>query len=352
MSKESRAGAMKGVKPQVSIIVVNWNRRALLEECLKSLERHTLNDYELILVDNGSTDGSLEGLSKFRIPSMTLVRNSQNYGFGAAVNQGIRLARGQFTALVNNDTALDPHWLEEMLRTFSQNPHVGMCAGKTLFAHQPTLIDKVGHVISADGQNYGRGHGEVDRRQYELVEEVLCPDGSAAAYRTEIFASVGLLDEDFFAYADDVDLGLRAQLCGWKCLYVPKAIAYHHHSATLGTYSPQKVLLVERNRIWLVLKLFPFRLLMQTPIYSALRYLYSLWGLLTGRGDAGRMARERSAGALFHVFFRAQLEAFWGAPRMLRKRRGVYRRRKIPVRDFIELLKRHSIGVKQLSLQG
>ncbi len=258
-----------------TFVIVNWNRRALLQQCLHSLEQQTRSDFDVVLVDNGSTDESLECLPQFPRLSIAVIRNAENRGFAPAVNQGIRQARGRFIALVNNDVVLDKRWLEEMLAGFRSDPRVGMCAAKILFADPPHLIDKVGHVIYADGQNYGRGHLEVDRGQYEQPEEVLCPDGAAAVYRAEVFESAGLFDEDFFAYGEDAELGLRAQLCGWKCLYVPTALAYHHRSSTLGEYAPEKIFLVERNRIWLALKLFPGRQLVQVPLYSALRFVCS-----------------------------------------------------------------------------
>lgn len=336
--------------PQASIIVVNWNRRNLLEECLRSLETQTSSDFELVLVDNGSTDGSLDSLPRFRFPSLTVIRNPHNCGFGRAVNQGIQASQGSFIALVNNDAALDPAWLKEMLQGFEMDTRVGMCACKILFADSPRVIDKTGHLMYADGQNYGRGHGEEDRGQYERVEEVLFPDGAAAMYRAEVFESAGLFDEDFFAYGDDADLGLRVRICGWKCLYIPSAVALHHHSATLGPYAPQKIFLVERNRIWLVWKLFPARQLIQVPFYSVIRYLFSFWGLVTGRGDAARAGRQGSVWRTLWAVLRAQFGAALRVPRMLTKRRNFQRRRQLSALEFARLLGRHSISARQLAL--
>ncbi|HLW80108.1 MAG TPA: glycosyltransferase family 2 protein, partial [Terriglobia bacterium] len=305
------------VRPGTTFVIVNWNRRALLEQCLGSLAAQSVADFEVILVDNGSTDGSLETLAQWSALAVTVIRNSQNRGFAAAVNQAIREARGRFIALVNNDVVLDPRWLEAMLAGFASDAKVGMGAAKILFAQPPGLIDKAGHVISPDGQNYGRGHLEPDRGQYDRAEEVLCPDGAAAIYRREVFETAGLFDEDFFAYAEDADLGLRARMCGWKCRYVPEAVAYHQRSSTLGEYAPQKIFLVERNRIWLALKLFPWPQLLAVPLWSAVRRWYSLRNLAAGRGDVGRAARQGSAGAMLGAVLRAKARALLGAPRML-----------------------------------
>lgn len=335
--------------PAVSIVVVNWNRRTLLEACLGSLAAQSTLDFELVLVDNGSTDGSLEALARVALPATTVIRNPVNYGYTRGVNQGILGARGRFLALVNNDVVLDPRWLEEMLGGFA-DPEVGLCAGKILFADAPGTIDKAGHLLYADGQNYGRGHGEPDRGQYDRVEEVLFPDGAAALYRREVFESAGLFDEDFFAYGDDADLGLRARLTGWKCLYIPAARAWHQHSATLGPYSPEKIFLVERNRIWVAAKLLPWSQLLLLPFHSGKRYLFSFWALLTGRGDVGRSARASSAGALLWAVLRAQASAALGLARMLGKRRAIRQRRRISPREFARLLRQHSISARRLTL--
>lgn len=336
-------------RPETTFVIVNWNRRALLEQCLRSLEQQTASCFDVVLVDNGSTDGSLDGLTRFTRLTIQVIRNEQNRGFSPAVNQGIRQARGRFIALVNNDVVLDPRWLESMLAAFQTDPRIGMCASKILFADPPHLIDKVGHVIYPDGQNYGRGHLEVDRGQYDGPEETLCPDGAAAIYRREVFESAGLFDEDFFAYADDAELGLRAQLCGWKCLYVPSAVAYHHRSSTLGEYSLEKIFLVERNRIWLALKLFPWKMLLLLPLYSALRYLYSFWSLVARRGDVGRAARHSSVWAMLGAVLSADYHALRQAPRVLVKRREVARQRRIPNAEFLDLLRRHRISARDLT---
>jgi GT2 family glycosyltransferase len=332
------------------MVIVNWNRRLFLEQCLRSVERQTCKDFELVLVDNGSTDGSPDCLEQFPGISATVIRNRENRGFASAANQGIKQARGRFIALINNDVVLGERWLEEMLGGMATNPQVGMCACKLLFANSPHLIDKAGHLMYADGQNYGRGHREVDHGQYDRAEEVLWPDGAAALYRTEVFESVGLFDEDFFAYGDDAELGLRAQIGGWRCWYVPSAVAYHHRSSTLGPYAPPKIFLVERNRIWLALKLFPRWQLALTPWHAFVRYSYALWSLAIGRGDAARAARQGSVWSVLGAVLRAQVAALRGIPKMLRKRRETHRRRRLSERELAHLLRRHSASARRLSL--
>src|SRR5438552_91728 len=245
----------------VSVITPNWNRRELLRCCLRSLEIQTLSDHEVIVVDNGSTDGSVE-MVRTEFPRATIVSNHENRGFCAAINQGIEKSRGRYVALLNNDAEADPRWLAALVTEASRRPEIGMCASKILRYDNHTVIDKVGHLIYPDGQNRGRACGEIDRGQFDRVEEALFPDGCAALYDRRVFETAGMFDEDFFAYGDDAEMGLRARLAGWDCRYVPTAVVYHHHSSTLGRFAEARLVLVERNRVWLALQLFPWSLLL------------------------------------------------------------------------------------------
>ena len=211
--------------PTISVVVVNWNRRDLLRACLDSLAAQTFTDFEIIVVDNGSDDGSAEMVKNFSRP-IRLIENRENRGFCAGNNQGFAVSRAEFVALLNNDAEADPGWLRAMLDAIRVKPDVGesdvgMVASKILVWEDPRVIDKCGHLIYPDGQNRGRGHGQIDRGQFSRQEEVLWPDGCAALYRRAMLDEVGGFDEEFFAYADDAELGLRARIAGWTCLYAP-----------------------------------------------------------------------------------------------------------------------------------
>jgi GT2 family glycosyltransferase len=336
--------------PTVSVVIPHWNRRDLLRSCLLSLAAQTLPDHEIILVDNGSTDGSLEMLAA-EFPRVTVIRNRENRGFCAAVNQGIQASRGAYVALLNNDTEADPHWLEALVHgaqsaNSCRKEQVGMCATKILSYEHREVIDKVGHLIYPDGQNRGRGCGETDHGQFDCVEEALLPDGCAALYDRRVFETAGLFDEDFFAYGDDAEMGLRARLAGWGCLYIPGAVVYHHHASTLGRFSAQRLVLVERNRMWLAAKLFPWPLLWLNPWYATLRWVANAWAALRGRGEAAQVP----AVTLVWCALRACGEALAGLPRMLRKRRQI--RRAISDREFMQLLERFRIPLAELVFQS
>ena len=335
--------------PLVSVVVVNWNRRDLLRGCLRSLARQNLQDFEVLIVDNGSTDGSqaLAGEAEFQ-DLYHWIRNSENRGFCAANNQAIRRARGKYVALLNNDAEAEAGWLEELVRALEQNQAVGMAASKVLAHGDPQVIDKMGHVIYPDGQNRGRGSGERDRGQYDRTEEVAWPDGCAALYRKELLDRIGGFDEDFFAYGDDAELGLRARIAGWRCLYVPTARVYHRLGATLGRYSERRTFLIERNRIWLAVKLFPWRLLWLNPFYFALRVTATALAAARGRGEGDRLVAALGPYRLLRCLVKAHLAGWAGAPAMLRKRRRLRALRRLSAAEIARLIRHSSISLQDL----
>lgn len=340
----------------VSVVVVTWNRRDLLQSCLQSLRLQQLNKpFEVIVVDNGSVDGSAEMVEREFAHSMSpvkLIRNPRNYGFCAANNQGFAASTGEFVALLNNDAEADPRWLAELMRAFEGRPEVGMAASKILVYEDPRRIDKAGHLIYPDGQNRGRGTGEFDTGQYDKIEDVLWPDGCAAMYRRAMLDQIGGFDEDFFAYADDAELGLRARIAGWKCLYAPQAVVRHHRGSTLGVRSSRRLELIERNRVLLAVKLFPWSLLWLNGFYYLMRLAAGLWAAVRSKGEVGHYpgvsGKLRAALALL----KGDLEALWLVPRMLRKRRQVNRFRKLSPREVRKLILEHRIPLKQLAEQG
>ena len=345
-----RAGA-------ISVIVVNWNRRDLLKACLQSLTRQQINQpFEVVVVDNGSDDGSPEMVlnewGNNPLVPVVLLRNPENRGFCAANNQGFAASDAEFVALLNNDAEAEPGWLAALASAFEGRPEVGMAASKVLVHEDPRRIDKVGHLIYPDGQNRGRGTGELDEGQYDRVEEVLWPDGCAAMYRHSMLDQIGGFDEDFFAYGDDAELGLRARIAGWKCLYMPQAVVRHHRGATLGLRSSRRLELIERNRVLLAVKLFPWSLLWVNPVYYAMRLGAGLWAAVTGQGEVGKFPGLRGKLQAALALLKGDLAALRMIPRMLGKRRGIKRIRKLSPRDVRKLIMGHRIPLKQLMRQA
>ena len=336
--------------PSISVIVVNHNRRELLRRCLTSLCEQTWTSAEILLVDNGSTDGSVE-MATAEFPHVQVIRNAGNRGFCEANNQGIAAARGDLVALLNNDAEAEPQWLAELARVFDRSANVGMSASKILVHSDPKRIDKAGHLIWLDGHNRGRGTGALDTGQFDSEEEVLWPDGCAAMYRKSMLDQIGGFDEDFFAYADDAELGLRARIAGWRCIYAPNARVRHHRGATLGVASMRRLALIERNRVLLAVKLFPWSLLWLNAFYYAWRMLAGARAAAAGRGATVLFPGWRGKLRVLRAMLGGDLDSLRFIPRMLRKRAQLHHIRKLTSAETRKLILRYRIPLKELVSQ-
>ncbi len=337
--------------PLASVIIVNWNGKKHLEVCLGSLLRQSYLNFEIILVDNASTDGSIEFLKQNYSNRLKIMQNNENLGFAGGNNVGIKAANGKHILLLNNDTEVHEKWIEELVKVAEQDPSVGMCASKILSFYNRNVIDVAGHLLYRDGLNRGRGRLEVDHDQYNRVEEVLFPSGCAALYRKKMLDEIGLFDESFFAYGDDTDIGLHGRIAGWKCMYVPTAIVYHKYSGSTSAYSPQKAFWVERNRLWILIKYFPLYMILISPFYTLIRFLMQGYGVITKKGAAGKFVSEYSSGQLLLIVIRAYWAAMKGLPEMWRKRKDIKRLSKVTNKEFSMWLRQYGIGVKELSLK-
>lgn len=341
--------------PLISVVVVTWNRRQLLLACLESLARQTHPSYEVIVVDNGSTDGTVETIEKLAESypvGLRVIANPQNRGFCAANNQGFSASQAEFIALLNNDAEAEPGWLAALESVIRLYDDVGMAASKILVWEDPTRIDKAGHLIYPDGQNRGRGSGQIDRGQFDRVEEVLWPDGCAALYRRAMLEDVGFFDEEFFAYADDAELGLRGRIAGWRCFYAPQAVVRHHRGATLGIGSARRLTLIERNRVLLVVKLFPWNLLWANGAYHFARIVAGLWAAVRSRGELRYYPGAQGKVTVAMALIRGKLSALPMIPSMLRKRRAFRPKHRMSDRQIRSLLLHYRIGLKELSEQA
>jgi len=314
--------------PTVSVVIPTWNGRTLLDVALASIERQSLAPLEVIVVDNGSTDGTVAWLAE-RWPAVTVVALGSNEGFAAASNRGISRARGEIVALINNDVELDPEFLRELVRGLEAAPGAASAAAKMLRFEDRGVIDATGDTLRWSGIALQRGQGEADRGQYDAPGRVFSACAGAAAYRRAAFDEVGLFDEAFFAYLEDVDWGFRAQLAGRGCVYVPSAIAYHVGGASTrreGKPDPFFYGLPRRNNVWMVLKNYPAGAL---ALYAPLLVVNHLGLVYVAVRDG--MARAH---------FAALRTALRGLPRVLRQRREIQRARRIGRRELERLVTR------------
>lgn len=299
---------------QVAVIIVNWNGRRYLESCLQAVEAQTLPAIDVIVVDNGSVDGSRE-MVRDRFPKVRLIENDSNLGFATANNVGIRNSSTPFVATLNNDTEARPDWLERLVAPALSDPTVGMVASKMVFAHRPELINSAGIALDRAGIAWDRLGGELDRGG-GVIQEVFGPCAGAALYRRAMLEEIGLFDEDFFAYLEDVDLAWRARLAGWRCLYVPDAVVSHVHSATGVEGSPFKSYHLGRNKLWCIVKNYPSpQLYRSLPLIVA----YDLAAVAYG------LARRRDLAGL-----KGRLAGLAGLPRQWAKRRQVQTMKRVP----------------------
>jgi GT2 family glycosyltransferase len=307
----------------VDIVIPNWNGSRWLQQCLPSIFAQSFRDFEVILVDNGSTDESVDWV-RAQFPRVQIIRNKQNLGFGAATNQGIIATCSPYVATLNNDTQVAATWLESLVQAAERDPGVGMWASKMVYAEHPETIDSTGICLDKCGVAWDRLGGEPDRAYADEPREIFGPCGGAALYSRELLDNVGLIDEDFFAYLEDVDLAWRARLAGWRCQYVPTAVVHHYHSATSRHVPSRKWRLLGRNKIAMILKNYPSpQLYRYASIIFAYDVCIALLGLLV-RGDASHIL-GRLEGAMKWRFW-------W------HKRKSVQARRTITADDWDKIV--------------
>jgi N-acetylglucosaminyl-diphospho-decaprenol L-rhamnosyltransferase len=249
------------VTPWVRVIVVNYNGGPLLQPCLDALAAQTFKDFEAIVVDNASTDGSLDAL---RLPDarFSVLRNASNVGFASANNIGARECRAPWLATLNPDTVAEPDWLEEMHKGTQRYANARVFGATLIDAENPKLADGFGDVLSIAGIPWrgGRGHPVADLPNHDI--EVFAPCAAAALYDRRSFTNVGGFDETFFCYLEDVDLGFRLRLVGERCMQLRRAIVCHRGSAITGGMSDFTLFHSYRNRLWLIWKNMPAALLL------------------------------------------------------------------------------------------
>ena len=316
-----KSGKSRGLC-KISIIVVNWNRKTLLQDCLESLCAQTFCQPEILLVDNGSTDDSVDFVKK-HFPFVRVVGLGANLGFAGGNGAGLESAGGEFIALLNNDARAHEEWLENLLQPMLADPTIGICASKIL-AEGTGKISSAGGAVTTACIGFDRGaggHGSL----YNTRELVFGACGAALLYRRKMLDEIGFLDDDFFLYNEDTDLSFRAQLAGWKCVYVPTAVVYHKSHATSGRLSDLHVYHHTRNLEFVWIKNMPAWLMVRYAHHKVIQEIGAFCYLCLRRMQ-------------WRAFFNAKKDALKMLPRMWRKRREIKKLRRVTNRYIQGLL--------------
>jgi GT2 family glycosyltransferase len=326
---------IRTMNPDVSVIIVTWNGRQFLDACLAAVMLQQDADFETILVDNGSADGTVEFVRE-RFPWVRIVALPENLGFAAGNNRGARVARGNYLAFLNNDTVADPGWLRALRKGLDEKAGFALATSRIVYMHDPTVIDSAGDGVLRWGGAFKRYHG-APATLADQSAEVFGVCGAACLVARRVFEELGGFDEDFFASHEDVDLSYRARLLGYRCRYVADAVVRHHGSATLGRVSRFAVFHGQRNLEWMYFKNAPASVLARTLpghlVYNA--------------AAAVHFARH----GLFGTFVRAKIAALAGARQVARKRAVVQGGRRVAASAIWERLERRWLATKRREKQ-
>lgn len=316
--------------PEVSVVVVTWNGKRFLDDCLGAVAAQRGVRVETMLVDNASTDGTVAHV-RDRFPAVRVVTLPENRGFAAASNVGAREARAPLVAFLNNDTIAEPGWLQALARGLDPARGVALATSRIVYMHDPHVIDSAGDGVLRSGGAFKRLHGQPVSEAAESME-VFGACGAACLLPKKVFDELGGFDERFFASHEDVDLSYRARLRGYRVMYVADAVVRHHGSATLGRVSARAVYYGQRNLEWVYLKNSPASILWRTlPGHLLYNAAAAAYFVRAGRGMA---------------FLRGKIAALGGAPAILRARGPVQRSRRVEAAAIWRALEPRWFGLK------
>jgi hypothetical protein len=306
--------------PETSVVIVNWNGMEFLPACLEALTRQSYTDFETIIVDNGSEDGSTEFVGD-NFPQVRVVSLGRNHGFGGGNNIGIGESKGEFVVLLNNDTEAEPGWLAALVRGAKEHPKAGMCASKMVFADNPGTVDSAGDELLPFGQTFTYRHYPADHPDVNVPRKCFYACAGAALYRKSMLEDIGLFDEIYHPiYFEDCDLGFRAKIAGYECWYVPSAVVRHKVSATMKKNSARYTYLYQRNMEYMLLINMPWPLYLKfLPMRTAYLFFRFVQALAEGNGVP---------------FIRAKMEVLANLRRVIAGRKRVRRLSNNPETPF------------------
>lgn len=311
------------LQTEVTVVIVCWNSGSYISRCLESIQIQTLAELEVIIIDNGSTDGSLKVLKPLGLQSK-LIELQNNRGFATANNIGARLAQGKWLALLNADAFPEPDWLEKLLAAAANHPEYSCFSSRQIQANVPELLDGAGDAYHVSGLAWRHGYNQSSTNNGHEQKDIFSACGAAALFSREDFLQAGGFDEDYFSYFEDVDLGFRLRLTGKKCLYIPEAVVHHVGSASTGKRSDFSVYYGYRNMIWTYFKNMPSPLFwFFLPIHIATILFFVLY--LTARGQG-------------KVIFRAVIDAIRGLPKVIAKRKDIQQNLRIKPSQLLDVM--------------
>lgn len=337
---------MKQPSPLVSIVVVTINNLNLLRNCLNSLYVQDYEAIEIVVVDNGSEE-DIRGMLAKEFPEVRLIRLTKNHGFAGGNNRGIEIARGKYVALINNDAVAAPQWISSLVAVVESDSRIGAVASIIIDGNQSDVLDSCGVGIALDGMSRQAMRG-MPIPNLPQPKEVLLFSGCACLLRTEALKEVGLFDEDFFAYCEDTDLGLRLRWAGWKIVVAPDAYVRHFYSMTGGKFSLQKIYWVERNHFWVAIKNLPWPILVFLPFVTMWRYLVQGYLLWRGRGELGKFTNNHGRAAIASTYLRAYINMLQHTPTMFVKRWSFCNKRRLKNMDMFRLIWKTRLPIDEI----
>lgn len=316
----------------VTVIIVNWNGGHLLAQCLSDLLRQSIQPARILVVDNGSIDGSAERAAQ--LPGVTVCLLGQNFGFAGGNNRAFSECDTEYVALVNPDAFPEPDWLEKLVVAAEAYPEIAAFGSRQMMHGANNILDGLGDLYHVSGLVWRDGHGRPWHDSNVMPGEIFSPCAGAALYRRDALVNIGGFDVDFFCYAEDVDLGFRLRLAGYRSRYVPDAVVHHVGSGTTGgQHSDFAVYHGHRNLVWMFVKDMPGLLFwLFLPLHVMLNLASILW--FTFRGQGG-------------VILRAKRDAMLGLPRMWRKRQQIQRTRVASIGEIWRILDKRLLPIRR-----
>lgn len=336
------------ISPKTSIVIINWNGAKYLKNCLNSIFNQTYHNFEVIIVDNNSDDDSLKIINCFT-RKIKLIINNKNLGFAKANNQAIEIVikenKSKYVVTLNNDTVVNKNWLYALIQAAENDNRIAACGSLMLYMNNRNIINSAGIWIFPDGTGINRGRNQELSTEYTIKSDVFGVCAGSALYRINALKEVGVFDEKYFAYNEDVDLSWRLRLHGWRILFVPESIVFHDHSASTSSFSLFKIYYGERNRIWTLCKNFPLELIILSFPYSIFKYLSLIYLALRNKGHGKPYIHHHSFYKVFIELMRAWFSSLVQLPQLINQRREIFKNSTIHRKEIYGWFRKYSPGI-------